>query len=200
MPAIPFVSSIWSVHSSKKLSAEPGRAHISASSSMTRRCLFNFVPSESVVSVRNRIGVLEPLYCTAIGKAILASLPDEDRGALLDTVDLVPRTPRTISDRDMLRRHIAAVRADGVAVDDGEFNELLVCVAACVVTPEGMPRLSIGVSALRPVVVADARILPAVTRELKAIARDLEVTLCRGSAANQPSRRAGRQLARQIEP
>ena len=119
---------------------------------------------------------------------------------LLDTIDLMVHTPRTIIDRDALRRHIAAVQADGVAVDDGEFNELLVCVAACVVTPKGMPRLSIGVSALRPVVVADARILPAVTRELKAIARDIEVSLCRGSAAHQPSRRAGRQLARHTEP
>ena len=41
--------------------------------------LADFVPSDSLVSVKNRIGVLEPLYCTAIGKAVLTLLPDESQ-------------------------------------------------------------------------------------------------------------------------
>jgi DNA-binding IclR family transcriptional regulator len=141
--------------------------------------LVDFVPSESVVSVRNRIGVLEPLHCTAIGKAVLASLPDQEREVMIRGLTLVAHTPRTITDRASLRRHIAEVRAKGVAMDDGEFNELLACVAVHVATPEGMPTLSIGVSMLRPVIAGNVRILPSVARELKAVVRDLEAALSR---------------------
>jgi DNA-binding IclR family transcriptional regulator len=108
--------------------------------------LVDFVAADSVVQVKNRIGVLEPLYCTAVGKAILAFLPERDRKALLDQIALIRHTPTTITDRPALERQLAQIRADGVAVDRAEFSDLLYCVAVPVRGSDGMPLCSVGVS------------------------------------------------------
>ena len=117
--------------------------------------LVDFVASDNLINVKNRIGVLEPVYCTAIGKAIAAGLPDAERKELLDGIALVKHTPRTIVSRATLDRRIAEARRLRYAVDDGEFNALLACVAVPLRAPEGLPPMSLGVSMIRPVVLED---------------------------------------------
>ncbi len=65
---------------------------------------------DSPVSVRTVIGTLEPLHCTALGKAIIAFLPDEQREALIDVIPLPALTPKTIIDRQTLRDSLRDVR------------------------------------------------------------------------------------------
>jgi len=136
--------------------------------------LIDFVPSDSLISVNNRIGVLEPVYCTAIGKAIASQLPVEERDALIDRLDLVRHSPRTITDPKALRTQLAKVARDGFAVDDGEFNELLACVAVPLRLPEARSALSIGVSMIRPVIADDDKIVGTVTRHLREVAAEIE--------------------------
>lgn len=64
------------------------------------------------------VGDRRPLYCAASGKAVLAFLPDEQRQAYLDTTRFQAFTPNTC-DRASLAEDIAAIRASGIAFDQG---------------------------------------------------------------------------------
>ena len=76
------------------------------------------------------LGTRFELHGTAIGKAILASLADDEADAILGSGPLRALTPRTITDPAVVRGELVEARANGYAVDDEE-NELTIrCLAA----------------------------------------------------------------------
>src|SRR5262245_25998322 len=77
----------------------------------------------------DRVGVVRPAHCTALGKIILASLSDDQLKRFLDRVELTPSTAKSITDAPTLRRELAEVRRTGVGYDEGEFNIEVRCVA-----------------------------------------------------------------------
>lgn len=87
------------------------------------------VENEATVRMGSRIGSRAPAYCTAVGKAIMAWLPEE---AVNDAIaaGLRPITPYTITDPDALRAELARTRANGYTVDDRENEPDVRCVAA----------------------------------------------------------------------
>jgi IclR family acetate operon transcriptional repressor len=98
--------------------------------------------------MRSRIGVAVPLHSTAIGKAMLAAMDDDELDATLDRTGLAARTPHTITDRTRLRVHLAEARRRGYAIDEEE-NELHTrCVAAVVIDHRGAPLGAVSISAL----------------------------------------------------
>ena len=140
--------------------------------------LIDYVASENLISIKNRIGVSEPVYCTAIGKSILMAMPQEERASLLNRVEFIRFTERTITERDALERHLDAAAAAGFAYDDGEFNDLLACVAVPVrSSADRLPSLAIGVSMLRPALGDAAKTAGAVAAELAAVGHELESRL-----------------------
>ena len=98
------------------------------------------------VRMYSAIGTRNPLYCTAMGKAILAFLPPEKRTALLDQTTLAPRTPNTITDRTALDRHLELVRSQGFAIDDVEFEEGIRCLGAPILNHTGRVTAAISIS------------------------------------------------------
>ena len=78
------------------------------------------------------IGVAVPLHCTAVGKAIAASVDRQQREMLLGPGLLPAITRRTIVHPVLIRRHLDAVAADGVAVSHEEFHLGTAGVAAAV--------------------------------------------------------------------
>ncbi|PXY28102.1 IclR family transcriptional regulator [Prauserella muralis] len=70
----------------------------------------------------SRVGMSLRLHCTSIGKAILATMPDEEVRALLNRTGLPARTPHTVTDPDVLLKELAVVRRQGFA-EDHEENE-----------------------------------------------------------------------------
>lgn len=82
-----------------------------------------------MVSVR---GSRDPLYCTALGKAIAAQLPASQVVELLEQVDLKPRTGHTVTSADRFLAELDTVRRQGYAVDDGENEEDGRCVAVAI--------------------------------------------------------------------
>ncbi|WP_433283899.1 IclR family transcriptional regulator [Pseudonocardia sp. CA-142604] len=80
----------------------------------------------------SRIGMAVPLHCTAIGKAALAELPEDEVRALLRRAPPHARTPATIADPDRLVEHLRTVRARGWAVDEEENEAGVRCVGAAV--------------------------------------------------------------------
>jgi IclR family acetate operon transcriptional repressor len=68
-------------------------------------------------------------YCTAIGKVLLANLPDQQRQDYLRSGSFVPMTEHTIIDPLLLAAELAEVRSRGWALDSQESLVGLWCVA-----------------------------------------------------------------------
>jgi len=78
----------------------------------------------------SRVGRKVPLHCTALGKALLAFSSPERREILLGQLELKPCTNRTITDPKRLLLELEEVRQKGYAVDRGEHEEGISCIAA----------------------------------------------------------------------
>lgn len=99
---------------------------------------------ERVLSVE---GMQLEAYCSAIGKMLLAHLPEDECARYLATDGFVRLTPRTITDPALLAAELVEIRARGWAVDDEEIMAGLRCVAVPVVDPAGKAVAALSVSA-----------------------------------------------------
>ena len=95
----------------------------------------------------SRIGMRRPLYCTGVGKAILATWPEDEVRAMWAQSDVRPWTPYTVVDEAAFMQELAQVRRLGYAMDNEE-NELGVrCIAAALPDYRGRASYAISVSA-----------------------------------------------------
>src|SRR5882757_3250315 len=94
----------------------------------------------------DRVGVVRPAHCTALGKVILASLRPDQLARFLERVDMKPSTDKSITYMPRLLKEIAEVRRTGVAIDDGEFNSEVRCVAVPVKDFTGQVVGALGIS------------------------------------------------------
>ena len=85
-------------------------------------------------SATGRVG---PAYCTGVGKAMLAFLPEAELDAAIDQQSFHRFTERTIPDAATLRRELEKVRQDGVAYDREEHETGILCIATPIFTRGG---------------------------------------------------------------
>lgn len=71
-----------------------------------------------------------PAYCTAIGKMLLAHLPEDQQRDILAEIKPSKHGPNTIIAKKALRAVLEGVREEGLATDDQEFAPGLVAIAA----------------------------------------------------------------------
>jgi IclR family transcriptional regulator, KDG regulon repressor len=101
---------------------------------------------QGAFQLTDRVGVLRPAHCTALGKIMLAALQGEQFERFLAQADLKAYTPNSITSAEALRREIAEVRRAGIAFDDGEFDNEVRCVALAVRDFSGQAIGAIGIS------------------------------------------------------
>lgn len=89
------------------------------------------------IDLNLHVGSRLPAYCTSMGKVLLAYLPPERRGALLDGVPLGRRGPNTLTSRKALEAELAAIRERGLALNNEELAYGLRSIAAPVRGPGG---------------------------------------------------------------
>jgi IclR family pca regulon transcriptional regulator len=77
-----------------------------------------------------RTGSRLPAYCTAMGKLLLANLPESDLRELLGQIKLTKQGPNTITSKKALREELDEVREANFAVDDEELAKDLYSIAA----------------------------------------------------------------------
>jgi DNA-binding IclR family transcriptional regulator len=94
----------------------------------------------------DRVGVVRPAHCTAVGKAILASLQPDQLKRFIDRAGMKPSTPKSITDMPVLIREIEEARRTGIAIDDGEFNLEVRCLAVPVADFTGKTIGALGIS------------------------------------------------------
>ena len=76
------------------------------------------------------IGTRQPLYCTSLGRAFLMGETDGEVRAALARMDLAPRTPATVTDREVLAEMINRFRLRGWSEDREEHTAGVNCVGA----------------------------------------------------------------------
>ena len=90
-------------------------------------------PGRHTMRIFTEVGNRVALHCTGVGKALLAAIPPAQASRLIGAAPLAARTAATITDRGALQAEIALTRARGYALDEGEMEAGVRCVAV------GMP-------------------------------------------------------------
>lgn len=134
------------------------------------------------ISLRTELGARRPAYCTASGKAILATMSAGEVAAIL-AHGMPPMTPRTITSPAVMEQHLAEVLRRGFAWDDEERNEGVRCVAAPIFGHEGraVGAVSIAAPMLRTPWERLWSLGDAVTRAAVAVSRELGYQDARGT-------------------
>jgi IclR family KDG regulon transcriptional repressor len=94
----------------------------------------------------DRVGLMRPAHCTALGKVMLAAMAPEQFDRFAQRAEFKAYTPNSIISAEELSREIAKVRRAGMAIDDGEFDAELRCVALAVRDFSGQVIGAIGIS------------------------------------------------------
>jgi DNA-binding IclR family transcriptional regulator len=89
------------------------------------------LPTQQAVGLMmSRIGSTAPMHSTALGKAIAAFQPEEKIRQWIRTAGLKAYTQTTITHEDTFLQELCEIRSRGYAVDNGEFEASVRCVAA----------------------------------------------------------------------
>jgi IclR family acetate operon transcriptional repressor len=103
------------------------------------------IESPLPISPRAKIGERNELYCTGLGKAILAFLPDHKVEQVIG-LGLVKKTEQTLTDPETLRAELEVIRKRGFAIDNMENEEYVKCVAAPVFSADAEVIAAVSVS------------------------------------------------------
>ena len=75
------------------------------------------IETGDIIRIGHNLGQRRPIYCTSVGKAMLAWLPEADLDALIREIDFHPFTPTTVSGPEQLREELAFIRKNGYFID-----------------------------------------------------------------------------------
>jgi DNA-binding IclR family transcriptional regulator len=96
------------------------------------------------------IGMMQPLHCTALGKALLSVLSDDEIFNLIGSGPYEYRTNTTLRDYSSLMEDIKKTRHCGYSIDNSENYEHICCMAMPLLNQEGAPVAAISISSLKP--------------------------------------------------
>ena len=94
----------------------------------------------------SRVGAHQPIYATALGKALAAFLAAEKSERALATVEFQPFTPHTITNLAQFHEELRKIRERGFAVDNEELVLGVRCISAPVLNSAGEAIAAISVA------------------------------------------------------
>ena len=104
-------------------------------------------PYQQLVSMASYVGQRSPMYCTGVGKSILALLPEEEVRRIWESEQICQFTPFTISNPEDLYRELELTRSRGYAVDEQEHEMGVRCIAKAIRNWRGEPVGAVSISA-----------------------------------------------------
>jgi DNA-binding IclR family transcriptional regulator len=102
--------------------------------------------SPEPLRIHSRIGATIPLYCTAVGKILLAYLPESERESILKQLELKRFTENTASNLQELHAELQRTRRNGFACDLEEHELHIRCIAAPIWDHSGAVNASLSVT------------------------------------------------------
>lgn len=102
---------------------------------------------QNSIRMASKVGSRIPLYCSGVGKAMLADMPEDRVKEIWDSSTITALTPMTITDFDRFQEVLKEIRVRGYALDNEE-NELGVrCIAVSLPDYRGKTKFAFSVSA-----------------------------------------------------
>ncbi len=129
------------------------------------------------VQLVTSIGTRLPAHLTAVGRAILAYLPEQQLRALYGDDRLPVVQGAAIPPLDQLLRDLSAVAERGYATDEGMITEGVSCLAVPVMTPGLAPAAALGLTFL------SAQVGPEEKDGLSSLLRSASMDLARAAAS-----------------
>ncbi|MGN0143002.1 MAG: IclR family transcriptional regulator [Roseburia sp.] len=78
----------------------------------------------------SHVGMVHPMYCSGVGKAIMAELPEREVKQIWNESVIEKKTKHTVTDYEEMQKLLAGIREKGYALDDEENEEGVRCIAA----------------------------------------------------------------------
>jgi IclR family acetate operon transcriptional repressor len=88
------------------------------------------VEADQPYRMASRVGMRLPLHCTAIGKSILAHLPEHELESIFARAGMPAKTSETITDLERLSVELAQIREQGYSIDNEENEKTIRCIGA----------------------------------------------------------------------
>jgi DNA-binding IclR family transcriptional regulator len=133
------------------------------------------VESRLSLRMQAQLGGRDPVYSTALGKAIIAFLPEEEWGNHLPK-QLSERTPHTLNSFSALKQDLRATRMRGFSIDRAENEEGARCIGAPIFDSYKNPVAAVSLSA--PAMRLDDVLTAEAARDVKQTAFAISHRLC----------------------
>jgi IclR family transcriptional regulator, KDG regulon repressor len=88
------------------------------------------VDSPRSVGIICKIGQRAPIYCTALGKVLLANRPEDEIAEIVQSIQLKPFSKQTITSKKKFMEELKRVHTQGYALDHSEHEEDAECIGA----------------------------------------------------------------------
>jgi DNA-binding IclR family transcriptional regulator len=135
------------------------------------------------VCTSSKIGTSNPVYCTSMGKAMLAFQPEEEIEQVVSNLKFVRYTEKTLCTREDLLKSLEKVRRRGYAIDDEEIESGVRCIGAPIFNEEHRAIAALSVSG--PAIRITVQSVPALAERLLRYCREISASI-----SNQPRKRS----------
>ena len=127
------------------------------------------------VQMYSQAGKVGPAYCTGVGKAILAFLPEDRLDRIIAQQSFYAFTPHTLTTPEALRRELSHIRENGYGFDREEHEPGIICVAVPILGQDGVAlgALSVTSTTSRTSLAGLERLVPQIRDTAAAIAADV---------------------------
>lgn len=109
--------------------------------------LYKAEPFRQLVRMESHVGHRAPMYCTAVGKSILALLPPEEVKVVWESSQIHEFTKSTIIDPAVFQEELEETHSRGYALDDEEHEPGVRCIAVAIQDWAGNPFAAVSISA-----------------------------------------------------
>lgn len=106
------------------------------------------IEADNSIRMHSYIGKRIPLHCTAVGKVYLSTKTDPEKKAYIQSISdqLQPYTEKTVTDPEALYTQLKHIEDMGYAIDDEEFENGVICVAAPIRSYDGSIKYAVSIS------------------------------------------------------
>ncbi|TCT13827.1 IclR family transcriptional regulator [Natranaerovirga pectinivora] len=91
--------------------------------------IYKYEPSNAIVTTA-KIGSRNDIYCTSLGKVLLAYEEDDYKNTLVNNMAFEQKTNKTILNKEDFHKELELVKNQGYALDDRELEEYILCIGA----------------------------------------------------------------------
>ena len=127
------------------------------------------------VCISSKTGTSNPVYCTSMGKAMLAFQPPQAAEQIISMIRFVRYTPKTLGSKEALLKALERIRRRGYAIDDQEIEVGVRCIGAPIFDEKHRAIAAVSVSG--PTSRITAQSMPEIAERLLLCCREISASL-----------------------